>query len=234
MAALGAVAGVQGLAPLLTVGLAGFSGTVLVGELVRAVRGRSRATGAGWLGATWGVATRNRRRYGGYLAHAGVLVAAVAVAISASSSVQATAILAPGQSASLESYTVTHRELVREPLAADPRVFETRAEMDVSGPQTGRVSPALRDYPNSVTAIATPVVMTSTAEDFYVTLLAYDPASGAVTVRMFVNPVVVWIWIGGAIIVLGAGFAIWPGRRAPAVAPTAIPAEAAPATPAEA
>jgi cytochrome c-type biogenesis protein CcmF len=171
------------------------------------------------------VATRNRRRYGGYLAHLGVLVAAVAVAVSASGSVQATAVLTPGQSASLGGYTVTHRDLVREPLAADPRVFETRAEVDVRGPQVGTVRPALRDYPNSVAAIATPTVMTSVGEDFYLTLMAYDPDTGAVTLRLFINPLVAWIWVGGAVVVLGAAFAIWPGRRAAASAATIATAE---------
>jgi cytochrome c-type biogenesis protein CcmF len=97
-------------------------------------------------------------------------------------------------------------------------VFETRAELEVRGPQAGRASPALRDYPNSVQAIATPTVMTSASEDFYLTLLAYDPEAGTVTLRLFINPLVAWIWVGGAIVVLGAAFAIWPGRRpAPAV-----------------
>ncbi len=207
------VLGVRGAAPLLTLGLAGFSGAILVGEVVRASQGRARASGEGPLRAAWGVATRNRRRYGGYLAHLGVLVAAIAVAVSATGAVDATAVLAPGESAQLGAYTVTHRELIREPLASDPRVFETRAEVDVTGPQTGRVSPALRDYPNSVTPIATPRVMTSATEDFYVTLLAYDPDSGAITLRLFVNPLVTWIWVGGAVVVAGAAFAIWPGRR---------------------
>jgi cytochrome c-type biogenesis protein CcmF len=222
---LGVMLGIRGPAPLITLGLAGFSGTILVEEVVRAARGRAQASGEGPLRATWGIATRNRRRYGGYLAHFGVLVAAIAVAVSATGAVDATAVLAPGESARLGGYTVTHHDLIREPLASDPRVFETRAEVDVSGPQTGRISPALRDYPNSVTPIATPSVMTSAAEDFYVTLLAYDPDSGAITLRLFVNPLVTWIWVGGAIVVAGAAFAIWPRRRlAPVPAAEPVPA----------
>jgi len=213
LAALAAVVGVRGWGPLLTMGLAGFSGTVLIAEVVRAARGRGRATGEGWARATWKVATRNRRRYGGYLAHLGVLVAAIAVAVSSTGSLQTTAVLSPGQSAQLSAYTVTHDQLIQAPLAADPRVFETRAQVTVTGPQSGTVDPALRNYPNSVAAIATPVVMTSVGEDFYITLLAFDPQTSAVTLRLFVNPLVAWIWVGGAIIVIGAAFAIWPARR---------------------
>jgi len=143
----------------------------------------------------------------------GVLVAAIAVAVSSTGSLQTTAVLSPGQSAQLSAYTVTHDQLIQAPLAADPRVFETRAQVTVTGPQSGTVDPALRNYPNSVAAIATPVVMTSVGEDFYITLLAFDPQTSAVTLRLFVNPLVAWIWVGGAIIVIGAAFAIWPARR---------------------
>ncbi|HEX5881317.1 MAG TPA: cytochrome c-type biogenesis CcmF C-terminal domain-containing protein [Actinomycetota bacterium] len=219
---LGVVAGVRGPAPLVTLGLAGFSGALLIGEVVRAAAGRARSTGERPLRAAWGVATRNRRRYGGYLAHVGVLVAAIAVAVSATGAVEATAVLAPGESTRLAAYTVTHDRLVQEPLAADPRVFETRAELAVSGPQAAHVSPALRDYPNSVTPIATPSVLTSAAEDFYLTLLAYDPESGAITIRLFINPLVAWIWVGGAVVVLGAAFAIWPQRRLAAATVIAV------------
>ena len=59
---------------------------------------------------------------------------------------------------------------------------------------------------------------TSLGEDLYVTLLASDPASGSVTLHLFVNPLVAWIWIGGAVVGLGSAFAIWPERRTRQVA----------------
>jgi cytochrome c-type biogenesis protein CcmF len=96
-------------------------------------------------------------------------------------------------------------------------VVETRAELMLAGPQSGAIATALRDYPNSATAIATPVVRTALGEDLYVTLLAYNSATGTATLRIFVNPLVMWIWTGGAIVALGALFAIWPDRRRIAV-----------------
>jgi cytochrome c-type biogenesis protein CcmF len=96
-------------------------------------------------------------------------------------------------------------------------VIETRAELTLAGPQSGRIATALRDYPNSSTAIATPVVRTALGEDLYVTLLSYNATSGSATIHVFVNPLVMWIWAGGAIVALGALFAIWPDRRRAAV-----------------
>jgi cytochrome c-type biogenesis protein CcmF len=135
------------------------------------------------------------------------------VAVSSGLSVDATVTLDPGESASIGPYTVTHDRLVVEPLANDARVVETRAEVSYAGPQSGTLHTALRDYPSSPTAIATPAVRTSLAEDLYVTLLASDAETGRVTLHLFVNPLVVWIWIGGALVGLGAVFAIWPERR---------------------
>jgi cytochrome c-type biogenesis protein CcmF len=106
--------------------------------------------------------------------------------------------------------------------------------MSFAGPQSGTLATALRDYPNSSTAIATPAVRTALGEDLYVTLLASDAKTGSVTVRIFVNPMVAWIWVGGFILALGAGFAIWPDpRRVSVTAPSPSPAPSAARLPAE-
>ena len=138
---------------------------------------------------------------------------AVAVAVSSGLASQTSATLRPGESVRLAGYVLSYDRLVVEPLAADPRVTEARAELTYSGSQEGTLASALRDYPNSTTAVATPSVRTALGEDLYVTLLAYDTATRTVTVRVFVNPLVVWIWVGGAIIGIGSAFAIWPERR---------------------
>ncbi len=221
--------GIADFAALGTLGLAAFVLTVLGEELFRGARSRARARGEAPATALWRLATRNRRRYGGYLAHAGICVMAVAIAISATLGSETSATLRTGETMTLRGYTLTLDGLVTEPLADDARVRETRAELHVAGPQSGPMTAALRDYPNSTTAIATPGVRTGPGEDLYVTLLAYDPSVPNATLRVFVNPLVMWIWAGGAIVALGALFAIWPDRRRDALLATATAAAAAPA-----
>ena len=217
-----------------TLGLAAFVGAIMVDEVVRGARARARGRGEGPVTATVRLTTRNRRRYGGYAVHIGVLVMAVSVAISSGLASDRTVTLAPGETATIGGYQVRHDRLVVEPLASDPRVIETRAEVTYSGAQNGSLDTALRDYPNAQAAIATPAVRTSPAEDLYVTLLASDAATGTVTLHLFVNPLVVWIWIGGVIVGAGAVFAAWPERRLRGVAaerrlpaPTVAPVEGA-------
>jgi cytochrome c-type biogenesis protein CcmF len=219
LAAVGSVAiawllGLRDVAPLAAIGFAAFVLTVMGEELVRGARSRGRTRDEALPLATWRLATRNRRRYGGYLVHAGICVMAIAIAVSATLGSETTATLRPGEELSLGAYRVRHDRLVIEPLASDARVRETRAELTLSGPQSGPIATALRDYPSSTTPIATPVVRSSLGEDLYVTLLGYDPSTGAATLHVFVNPLVGWIWLGGAIVALGAIFAIWPDRRA--------------------
>jgi cytochrome c-type biogenesis protein CcmF len=221
--------GLREPASVLTLGLAAFVAAVMLDEVVRGSRARARGRGEDPATATWRLATRNRRRYGGYVVHFGVLVMAVGVAISSGLATDRTVTLSPGEVGGIGAYQLRNDRLVVEPLPDDARVIETRAELTVIGPQSGTLATALRDYPNSQAAIATPAVRTSLGEDLYVTLLASDPSTGVVTLHLFVNPLVVWIWIGGAITGVGAVFAAWPERRArtapaverrPAVGPT--------------
>jgi cytochrome c-type biogenesis protein CcmF len=209
-----------------TLALAVTVGAIMVDEVVRGARARARARAEDPATATWRLATRNRRRYGGYAVHLGVLVMAIAVAVSSGLAIDRTVTLAPGESAVIGPYRLTHQRLTVGALPDDARVTETRAEVRYEGPQSGTLGTALRDYPSSPTSVATPAVRTSLAEDLYVTLLAADPDTGTVSLHLFVNPLVVWIWVGGAIVGLGSAFAVWPERRTRAV----TAAEARPAT----
>jgi cytochrome c-type biogenesis protein CcmF len=204
---------VRGPAPLGILGLATFVLVVMGDEVVRGARARARGRGETWPVAVVRLATRNRRRYGGYLAHAGICVMSVAIAVSATLGSDRVATLRKGETLSLGAYTLTYEQLVVEPLASDRRVIETRAELTLAGPQAGPIATALRDYPNSATAIATPAVRSALGEDLYVTLLSYDPDAGTVSLHVLLNPLVSWIWVGGGIVALGALFAIWPDRR---------------------
>ncbi len=223
--------GLRSPGPLATIGLAVFVAVIMGDELVRGVAARGRSRHESPPVALWRLATRNRRRYGGYAVHAGILVMAVAIAISATQGDQVSATVKPGGTISIRGYTLTYESLTTAPLADDPRVVETRAEMTFTGPQSGSLATALRDYPNSDTLIATPAVRSSLGEDLYVTLIGFDAGSKDATIRVFVNPGVVWIWLGGGVVGLGAVFAIWPERRRLTVeAPVDEPAVSSAAT----
>ena len=53
---------------------------------------------------------------------------------------------------------------------------------------------------------------TSPLEDLYIIMAGFEP-SKTVTLKVFVNPLVFWMWMGGLVLVLGTIIAIWPERR---------------------
>ena len=95
----------------------------------------------------------------------------------------------------------------------------------------GVLEPRMNHYRRQREPVGTPAVMTMAKEDVYLSMASYDPASKLLGLRAFKNPMVVWIWIGTAILTFGALLAAWPMRRLSArVAvrePVAVPAASA-------
>jgi len=53
-------------------------------------------------------------------------------------------------------------------------------------------------------------IRTSLKEDLYVILAGFDAEDGSATFQILINPLVVWLWIGGGLLLLGTAVAIWP------------------------
>ncbi len=112
-----------------------------------------------------------------------------------------------GQAVTYEGYTVRLDSLYagREP----HRDFvEAAFSVGAGGEVSETMRPRLNYYPMSQQPIGTPKVRTRPTGDLYLSLMAYDQNGSSATVNVIVNPMVVWIWIGGGIMALGALFAI--------------------------
>jgi cytochrome c-type biogenesis protein CcmF len=79
-------------------------------EFQRGASARRTMTGEAWPRALVRLTGRNRRRYGGYLVHAGIALLFVGVAASSSFIEQRDVRLSPGQSFELDGYKVTYRK----------------------------------------------------------------------------------------------------------------------------
>jgi cytochrome c-type biogenesis protein CcmF len=220
--------GLRGLAPVGAFGLGAFAAAAAVRQLMLATR-RSLREGSGvWRGVVG-------RANGGMIVHLGVILIAVAFSASQAYGHRQEFRLAPGQSASLAGHTVTYLGIhsVRHP----NRTSEV-ADVRIDG---GRVyRPAISQYPFATQGIGTPSVRTGLFNDVYLTLAAAPTAPGGdAVVGVIIQPLIVWLWIGGAMVALGTLLAAVPGRRrrptAPASAsgPDAAAAAAPPAAPPE-
>jgi len=163
---------------------------------------------------------KNRRRYGGYIIHVGVVAVFVGVAASSVFRVEVQQTLAPGQETAAGKFTLRYERITKQD---DPHVSRLAAVVSVwrDGKAVTTLAPEKRFYkkPQQPT---TEVAMRSTlTEDLYLVLGSYDDESGLVTILAYVNPLVSWIWIGGIIMALGTTVTMWPTpaeRREPAYA----------------
>ncbi len=195
--------GARGLAPLLAFGLGAFAAAAALRQLALAARA-SRRRGGSVLAGVVG------RANGGMVVHLGVVLVAVAFAAASSYDSSVEARLAPGESVTLAGHTVTYLGM-DEPVVSGQR--ETvAARVQVDGGQV--FQPALNRFPNATQTIGTPSVRTGLTEDVYLTLVAGpDQPGDPAVIGVVVQPLVVWLWIGGGVMALGTVLAVWPGEH---------------------
>ncbi len=209
---LGFVLGTRSMWPLITFAFAGFVMATIVEEFRKGVAARRRIAGVSAPVALGQILTRNNRRYGGYVVHAGIVVIIVALALSGTYRFEREVTLQRGELMQLGDYGVVFDELWAED--QDQR-FVVGGTFSVfhKGNEVKPLRPSMNYYPNSQQPIATPAVRSTLKEDLYLTLMAFDEEDGRhATIRAIVNPAVSWLWIGGMIVALGAILAVMPQR----------------------
>jgi len=206
------VAGTRDPYAVLAFGFGAFALVANAAEFWTGTRARRRATGEAWPVALVKLVRANRHRYGGYLAHIGLVSIAVGVAASSTFRRDVEATVRPGEAVALGSFSVRFdRVWGRE----EPQRFVIGADLTVfqDGREVGRLEPRLNFYRSSEQPITTPAVRSRASGDLYVNLLAFERDGSTATLQVILEPLVPWIWIGGGIIALGALIAAWPESR---------------------
>ena len=80
------------------------------------------------------------------------------------------------------------------------------------------MTPTLNLYPAASEPIGSPSIRYGLLKDLYASVIGFDDRGQRATFRFFLNPGVTWLWVGGAIMALGGLLALWPLRRAGAIA----------------
>lgn len=205
-------------------------GTIAL-EYYRGVRARRIGIRESYPVAVGNLVSRNRQRYGGYLVHVAILLVALGVIGANLNQKEQDVTLGAGESVTIGSYEVTYRNLV-ERREGDTAVTEARLDIykggtpvAVSRPQR-RVIDNFESQPISRVGLNTEWSRGLYEEDIYILLAAWD--SNVATFHIFVNPMVIWLWIGGGVFLFGTLVAVWPQRRAETVPATRLAPEAAP------
>jgi cytochrome c-type biogenesis protein CcmF len=205
--------GADGWAPLIGFGLAGFAAGAALRQLVLATRRQ------GWRGLVG-------RANGGMVVHLGVIAVAVALVASNAYTRSAELTLRLGEPAEWDGHTFEYVEVVNE---IDDRVEVTRVNVLLDDSKV--YGPAVTTYLAMGATVPTPSVRTGFAHDIYLTVASNQaPAVGAdeVTIEVFHKPLILWLWIGGAMMALGTVLSAFPGeRRRRPIDPVSAPVPAA-------
>ena len=221
------VLGTRGLVPVLAFGLAAFALANIVRTVWVALRARRRAYDEGWFTAGGRMVSSNPRLYGGLVVHAGVVLVAIALASFGTFGTRREVRLERGQSTSVAGYTVTFlgTDLER---SSQKTTRSARLRLARGGDVLGVYAPSISSFPNSSQGIGTPSVRTGVKEDVYLTLVSSPGAGKRVTVGVAVNPMVLWLWIGGGVMAFGTIVALLPVRRRERTLDDRAPVPAAP------
>ena len=199
---------------LLGLWLSAFTLFVTLYEYGRGVFARRRSTGESLPLAFWNLASRNRRRYGGYIIHIGVVLMALGIIGIEVFQSQTQGTISQGETITLRDYTVEFESLA----VFDAPDGRNVARAVVSIWQDGRLVDELyprRDFfYDAQQPMTIPGLRSTIADDLYIILVDWQPiSSGGATFKVFHNPLVKWLWVGGYVFILGMLVAAWPDKE---------------------
>lgn len=207
-------AGMRNWAALLGIWLAVLVGFVTLYEFWRGVSARRKARGEGFLTAFWHLVGRNRRRYGGYVIHLGVVLMALGIIGIEMFQTETQGTIALGESLTLGDYTITYDSLAEFDTNDNRNVARAVVSVYRDGQYLGELYPRRDYFYESQQPMTIPGVRSSWEDDFYVLLVDWQPISTqAATFKIYHNPLVNWIWFGGVVFILGTLVAAWPERE---------------------
>ncbi|MCP4168522.1 MAG: heme lyase CcmF/NrfE family subunit [Chloroflexi bacterium] len=199
--------------PLLAWGVCALVLGTILWEYYRGMRARRKATGENWMMALVQVMMRNQRRYGGYIVHLGVIMIAIAIVGATAFQFNLKTSLTLNESAELAGYTFTYTGL-QEETASNHDIMMANVLVEKGGAVVGTLLPRMNFYDSRAgrdMGPTTEVGLRSTVrEDVYVVFNGWENDGNLAAFEIFVNPLMLWMWIGGFVMAAGALFSLWP------------------------
>jgi cytochrome c-type biogenesis protein CcmF len=199
---------------LISFAVCAFATATIVFEFYKGVHARRQlAPGTSVPRALWTLFARNRRRYGGFIVHFGVVVTIIGITVSSNFAVEKEVRVSRGEVFQVGDYTLrydgrrAYDEVYREVVWTDFTVLR-------HGRKVTTLAAGKSFHPNEQQPIAQVGIRSTPWEDLYLILGGVEPDGSAATLKVMLNPMVMWIWIGGLIITFGALITIIPSRSA--------------------
>jgi len=219
--------GLRDFYAVIALALAGLTAGTIMQEFYRGVRARRRMHGESAPLAFARLIARNRRRYGGYIVHAGILIYFVAFAGMAFKR-EREATLKPGESVELSSpfghtYRFTHVGISQYE-ALNRIVSAATVAVAKDGERAGLMTSEKRQHVDSFrrptfepsTEVA---IRSNLQEDVYIVFAGAVNGTEEAVYRFNLNPLVWWVWFGGFVLAFGGLVTMWPGGGPVAAGP---------------
>ena len=216
------ILGVRDIFPLISTAICAFVAFSLLAILIRDLTARRRSTGENHLIALITLISKAHRRYGAYVVHLGIVLIAIGVTGSMAYKSEQLVALNPGESTTIQDYTLRYEDYAVETLNPEPETYQSRIRFATTlgvyeGDSKLSTLVAEKNYhwvldSPWVTEVA---IRSNFQEDLYVILASLDE-NGLAAFQIIINPLVVWIWIGSGVLLAGTVVAAWPKRRATA------------------
>ena len=192
---------------------AGFALVCNLREYAIGTRARMRAHGEAMPVALVRLIGGNRRRYGGFLAHIGIITIAAGVTASSSFRFEREATLKPGQTMAVKGDLSVRLKTLWGKDEPQRQVVGADVEILRGGTVVGTLDPRMNFYRSQDQPVPTPAVRSRPSGDVYINLMAFTPDGQSATLRVILEPFVPWIWFGGLVVAMGAVLSAWPTAR---------------------
>jgi cytochrome c-type biogenesis protein CcmF len=193
---------------LMTISLAVLVALTVISEFVRGGRVISGHTGQNLFASMVQLTRRNTRRYGGYIVHFGVIVVVIGFAGAAFNQDKEQE-MGFGDKLTIGSYTLVCQSYTQDD---NPNYGSEWAVMNVfkGGKQIATLNPERRFYKASQQTSTMPSIRSSVSNDLYIVYEGQNPDTGRPIIRAHLNPLVMWIWVGVWIMIVGTVVAMIP------------------------
>ena len=202
--------GVQRPIAIVALSVCAIAAAGILHEWYRGTRSRSRR-GENIPVAFGRLLTANRPRYGGYVVHLAILMLTVGAIGSSFYGVQRDFVMRPGDETAIDDYRLKYLGVSRKEFTDR---FEDTARFEVSkgGAFLGLMRPFRAFYHTHQIAATRAAIRSNPIEDFYIVPSEFQP-DGRAVFRVYVNPLVWWMWASGPVLVLGVLLAVSPQRQ---------------------
>ncbi len=192
-----------------------FALSAILTEFWKGIQARHATRGENAFAALVNLIRRNHRRYGGYIIHIGVVLIAMGVIGDAYFKQETQGTISQGESLSVGGYQLEFKELLGYPGSDGRDIVEAVTSLSQDGQIIRELSPRRDYFVVQEQPVSVPGVYSTPGLDFYVLLVGWDDHGTSATFKIYVNPLINWVWVGGIIMILGTIIATWnnPSRR---------------------